>query len=333
MTAKRSPMPRQRKVAPPAPTPPAAPASEEGWPLGHTGRRHPPIGLGLWAMGRWTHDDETRTKAVANHAWARGLRWFDTAEVYGTGRSERILGELLSRSGAAVPPAFVTSKLSWEHLRSDQVRASITGTLQRLGARSVDVYLVHAPDPHIPISETMEALERLWKEGKIGAIGVSNFSQAQLEEAQAALRETEIVVNQVRYSLLDRADGDDVLAYCRAHQIVVEAYTPLARGLLAGRYLDGKAPPPDVKRFAHDLFDNDRFPAVLDRARALRGLAKEAKVPMVSLALHWLAARGAAPVFGASDPKQVDEVLSAWAVRPSDGVLERADAIARGALD
>lgn len=312
--------------------PPPAPA-DEGWPLGSTGRRHPSLGLGLWAMGRWTHDDETKTRAVAEHAWMRGIRWFDTAEVYGTGRSERILGELLARHTASPPPPFVTTKLSWEHLRREQARASVIGSLQRLGRASVDVYLVHAPDPRVPISETMESLEQAWKDGKIGAIGVSNFSVAELEEAAAALHETRIVVNQVRFSLLDRVDGEEVLDYCRTHEIVVEAYTPLARGLLAGRYLDGKEPPPDVRRFAHDLFDHDRFPEVLERARGLRKLAGAHDVPMASLALHWLARRGAAPVFGASRPEQVDEVLAAWAVRPPDGVLDEADAIARGALD
>jgi myo-inositol catabolism protein IolS len=315
------------KRAPPAPP---APAGE--LPLGSTGRQHPGLGLGLWAMGRWTKDDETRTRAALDRALERGVRWFDTAEVYGTGRSERLLGDALVRHAPTAPP-FLTTKVSWEHLRAAQVRASMTGSLQRLGLPSVDVYLVHAPDPKVPIAETMGALEHLWKEGKTRALGVSNFSVEEIEAAAASLREAPLVVNQVRYNLLNRTDGDAVVEHCRARGIVVEAYTPLARGLLAGRYLDGKPAPPEVRKFARDLFDRDRYPEVLARGRALRDLAEEADVPMASLALHWLRFRGAAPVFGASSAEQVDRVLEAWAVRPDDATLRRADEVTRGALD
>lgn len=306
--------------------------SVDGLPLGTTGRLHPPIGLGLWAMGRWKKDDEARTRAALERALEREVAWFDTAEVYGTGRSERLLGDALLRLPPRTPP-FVTTKVSWEHLRAQQVRASLTGSLQRLARPSVDVYLVHAPDPKVPIPETMEAMEHLWKEGKTHALGVSNFSVEQMEEARASLREAPLVVNQVQYNLLTRADGDAVIDYCRKHQIVVEAYTPLARGVLTGRYLDRQAPPPEVRRFARDLFDRDRFDEVRARGRALRELAKEAGVPMASIALHWLHARGAAPVFGASSADQVDAVLAAWATRPDDATIAKADEITRGALD
>ena len=323
-TSKRAPRPT------PA-TPPRTP-TVDGFPLGSTGKLHPPIGLGLWAMGRWTKDDEVRTRAALERGLEREVPWFDTAEVYGSGRSERLLGDALLRAPPKVPP-FLTTKVSWEHLRADQVRASLTGSLQRLARPSVDVYLVHAPDPKVPISETMEALEHLWKEGKTAARGVSNFSVDQLDEARAALREAPLVVNQVQYNLLTRADGDAVIDYCREHRIVVEAYTPLARGVLAGRYLDRQLPPPEVRRFARDLFERDRFPEVRARGRALRELANEANVPMASLALHWLRTRGAAPVFGASSAEQVDRVLAAWAIRPDDATIARADEITRGALD
>ncbi len=301
-------------------------------PLGRTGLRHPALGLGLWALGRWTREDEARTKATIGRAIERGIRWFDTAEVYGSGRSERLLGECLHRTAPSVQ-SFLVTKVSWEHLRPAQLRAALIGSLQRLGRTSVDLYLVHAPDPHVPIRETMAALEALWKEGKIGGIGVSNFSAEELEEAQRGLSETSILVDQVRYNLFDRTDGDPIREYCRSHGILIEAYTPLARGLLTGRYLDGKAPSPEVRRWAHDLFDADRFPEVLRRAQALRGLAEEAGVSMTSIALHWLRSKGAAPLCGASRPEQVDATLGAWHQVPSANVIERAEAIAAGTHD
>jgi aryl-alcohol dehydrogenase-like predicted oxidoreductase len=312
-----------KAVRPPSPPPPA-----DGLPLGRTGRMHPALGVGLWSMGRWTPADEVRTKETIDHGLLRAVPWFDTAEVYGDGRSERLFGDALARAPPAHMP-FVTTKVSWEHLRRAQVRAALIRSLSRLGLPAVDVYLVHAPSADVPIAETMEAMEGLWKEGKARAVGVSNFSVDEVRAAQSALREAPLVVNQVKYSLLAPSDGDAVVDYCRQEGIVVEAYTPLARGILAGRYLDGKAPPPEVRRFARDLFEVDRFKEVVAKARRIRDLAEEAGVPMASIALHWLRRRGAAPVFGASRPDQIDAAFEAWSHRPSEKVLDAADAIAR----
>jgi myo-inositol catabolism protein IolS len=313
-------------------TPPTAPP---GGPIGSielrgAKRAHPALGIGLWNMGRWTDEDEARTKATIGRAYEQGFRWFDTAEVYGNGRSERILGEVLRRAAGGAPDAFVTTKVSWEHLRANQVKASLIGSLERLGRRSVDLYLVHAPDAHVPLSETMPALEALWKEGRIGAIGVSNFGVEELRSAQSALVEARIAVNQVRYNLFDREDADPIREHCRAEGIVIEAYTPLARGLLAGRYLSGKGIPAEVRRYAQRKLSPDRMPTILERARALATLAEESNVPLASIALHWLERQGAAPLVGMSRPEQVDRNLAAWAVRPPEAVLDRADAIARG---
>jgi len=292
-------------------------------------RPHPAIGLGLFALGRWTVEAEARTKATVARAYERGLRWFDTAEVYGGGRSERVLGEVLARTPGASPDAYVVTKVSWEHLRANQVRASLIGSLERMARRSVDLYLVHAPDPHVPLAETMGTLEALWKEGKIGAIGVSNFSAEQLEEASRCLSEAKIVVNQLFYNLLLREE-EAAVEYCRSHGILVEAYTPLARGLLHGRFLDREKPPREVREIARSVTEPNRLEETLERARALRALAEEANVPLASLAFHWLRRAGAAPVFGASRPEQIDSNLEAWAVRPPDRLLDRADRVARG---
>jgi aryl-alcohol dehydrogenase-like predicted oxidoreductase len=299
-------------------------------PLAAGRREHPEIGLGLWGLGRWGAEDEARTKATIGRAYEQGFRWFDTAEVYGNGRSERLLGDVLARAAGGAADAFVVTKVSWEHLRPSQIRASLINSLERLGRPSIDLYLVHAPDPHAPLAETMGTLEALWKEGRIGAIGVSNFGVEELEEAARHLSETRIVVNQVRYNLFDRDEADPVRPYCARQKILIEAYTPLARGLLHGRYLDGKRVPAEVRRFTSRIFEPDRLPEILRRARALRDFAAEAKVPMGSIALHWLRSQGAVPVVGASRPDQVDSNLAAWAVMPADRVLKQADAIARG---
>lgn len=330
-----TPTSRRRATARPSPrrvAPRASRAVRIGTlPLAGSTRGHPEIGLGLWGLGRWRPDDEARTRATIARAWEQGLRWFDTAEVYGNGRSERLLGEVLHRSVRGGPDAFVATKVSWEHLRPSQVRAALIGSLERLARPSVDLYLVHGPDPHVALSETMGALEELYREHRVGAIGVSNFSVEELEEAGRHLSEARIAVNQVEYNLFNRDEGDSVREYCARHEILVEAYTPLARGLLHGRYLDGRRVPPEVRRMAHRVFEDDRLPEILLRTRRLRDLANEAGVPLASLALHWLRRRGAAPIVGMSRPEQVDTNLAAWAARPPAAVLDRADAIARGA--
>ncbi|HTP54639.1 MAG TPA: aldo/keto reductase [Thermoplasmata archaeon] len=326
MTKRPAPKPRRA----PAPRAPAAGGAIDSIPLAAGRKPHPVLGLGLWGLGRWTSEDEARTKATIGRAYERGMRWFDTAEVYGGGRSERILGEVLHRAAGGADDAFVVTKVSWEHLRPAQVRASLINSLERLARRTVDLYLVHAPDPRVSLEETMPALEALWKEGKVGAIGVSNFSVDDLETAAKHLHETRIAVNQVRYNLLDRDDGDPVREYCQTHGILLEAYTPLARGLLNGRYLDGQRIPAGVRRLSERLLEPEREKETLAKARALRDLAQESHLPVASLALHWLRRQGAVPVFGASRPGQVDENLAAWVARPDDAVLDRAEAIARG---
>ncbi|HYK92786.1 MAG TPA: aldo/keto reductase [Thermoplasmata archaeon] len=318
-----------RRRAPKSPAPASVPAPTGGFPLAGTDLVHPPLGFGIWALGRWTREDEDRTRATLDHALSRGVRWVDTAEVYGNGRSERLLGNALAAMDPAAPPPFISTKVSWEHLRPSQVRASLLGSLQRLGRRQVDLYLVHAPDPQTPIPETMGALETLWEEKRTRSIGVSNFSLEELDSAREALDTTKVVVNQVRYNLLEREDAEPILDYCRQHGILIEAYTPLGRGLLAGRYLNGGPIPAEVRRFAPSIFEKEHLPETLRRARALRDLAVKAGVPEESIALHWLARQGVVPLFGASRPEQVDAVLAAWAVRPPDDVLDRADEIGR----
>ena len=299
-------------------------------PIPGSKRTHPALGLGLWALGRWGPADAARTKATIARAWELGVRWFDTAEVYGNGRSERLLGEVLLRAAGNGPDAYLVTKVSWEHLRPSQLRAALLNSLERLARRSVDLYLVHAPDPHVPIAETMGALEALWKERWIGAIGVSNFTVEELEEAARHLSEARIVVNQIQYNLLDREEGELLREHCHRNGILIEAYTPLARGLLHGRYLDGGRVPTEVRRYAHRLFETDRLPEILERSRHLRELANREGVPLASIALHWLWARGAAPIVGMSRPEQVEENLRAWSIRPSARLLAEADAIARG---
>ena len=322
--------PRSRTRSPPKT--PAPSIAIDSVPISGTSKPHPEIGLGLWNLGRWTRQDELREESTASHAIEAGIRWLDTAEVYGAGRSERILGGVLARHAGISPEPFVASKVSWEHLRPAQVRAAIQGTLERLDRPMVDLYLVHAPDDRVPIADTMGVLAELAEDGRIGAIGVSNFTVPQLDEAQSALGPRKIAVNQIRYNLIDRDDGDELRDHCARAGVILEAYTPLAHGLLTGRFLTSESIPAANRRGSRRM-DAEHAESTLAQVRDLATIAEKAEVNLAAVALHWVRRQGALPLFGASRPEQVDANLRAWATPVPDDVLDAADAVTRSAHD
>jgi diketogulonate reductase-like aldo/keto reductase len=196
--------------------------------LGRTGERVSTIGLGTWKIGVYASLAE-RAKQV--QALRRGIELgcnlIDTAEMYADGRSEEVVAEAVRDVRKDV---FIASKVSPGNLHHDDVIAACGRSLKRLGSSCIDLYQVHWPNPMVPIRETMAAMEELVREGKIRYIGVSNFSVVQTDEAREALSKSELVSNQVEYSLESRAVEADILPYCEREKLTMIAYTPLARG-------------------------------------------------------------------------------------------------------
>jgi diketogulonate reductase-like aldo/keto reductase len=185
--------------------------------LGRSGVLLPEIGIGTW--------DFHGSPDTLRRGFEAGALFIDTAESYGT---EGVVGEALK---GLRDRAFVATKLSPGNFSRPRLRVSVDASLQRLGITTIDLLQLHQPNPAIPIQETMDALSDLVDEGKIRFIGVSNFSVAELQEAQKALRKYPIVSNQVRYNLSDRTIENGLLQYCQVNHITVIAYSPLARGL------------------------------------------------------------------------------------------------------
>ena len=182
-------------------------------PLGNTGEMIAEIGLGT---ASYSGGDEPLRKGIS-----LGATHIDTAEIYGTEEAVgHAIGDLRSR-------VFLTTKVAPVHFRYDQVIEAAEGSLRRLGTDRIDLYLLHWPNPDIPIGETMSAMDRLVADGKIRYVGVSNFSVAQLEEAQS-VSENPIVTNQVKYSLTARDIEADLMPYCQRNGITVTAYSPLS---------------------------------------------------------------------------------------------------------
>ena len=198
------------------------------------GVRIPVLGLGTWGMGgrqiedhRWDSENVTAIRMAVE----LGLTHIDTAEYYGAGHAEELVGE-------AIEPyprdsLFITTKVWHTHLRHDDLINSMRKSLKRLNLDYVDLYLVHWPNPDVPLHETMEAMERCAEEGYTRFIGVSNFGWSLMKEAQSHLESHSLVANQVEYSLLDQKPKMDLLPHMQAQNRTLIAYRPLGGGILA----------------------------------------------------------------------------------------------------
>jgi diketogulonate reductase-like aldo/keto reductase len=190
--------------------------------LGKTNEKIPVLGLGSWELNR---SDEKTAMDALKAGFDNGIKFVDTAEIYGT-------EPMVAKAITGYDGIFVATKVWTSHLRYDDVIKACDASLQKLGIKTIDLYQVHWPNSEIPIKDTMHAMEQLVKDGKIRHIGVSNFSVEQTIEAQAALKENEIVSNQVEYNLMVRDIERDLLGYCAKEKITVIAYSPLAHGKL-----------------------------------------------------------------------------------------------------
>jgi diketogulonate reductase-like aldo/keto reductase len=189
--------------------------------LGATGTMVPAIGIGVWRYGGGV---EPLRKAVE-----LGASLIDTAEIYGT---EGVVGQAIKGIRERV---FVATKVSGNHLRHDEVLKAAEASLKRMDISCIDLYQIHWPAGHVPISETMRAMEELVDRGMIRYIGVSNFSTAEMREALAAMRHRPIVANQVIYNLNRRGIENDLIPWCARNNVTIIAFTPLDSGRLAKR--------------------------------------------------------------------------------------------------
>lgn len=221
--------------------------------LGRTKEKIPAIGMGSWKLGM---DPAQEIQAIKNGI-AKGMNLVDTAEMY---HSENIVGEAVNGEDV-----FIATKVSPNHLHYDDVVKSCNHSLGRLGLKTIDLYQIHWPNPNIPITETMRAMEQLKKEGKIRHIGVSNFTVEELKAAQDAMKSYEIVSNQLEYSVFARRIEEDILPYCMQNRVTVIAYSPLATGKVL-----------QTGTKAYDILDS---------------IAKKHKKTVSQVALNWVVSR------------------------------------------
>lgn len=291
--------------------------------LGRGGPTVSSIGLGMWQAGgkAWGTDvrDADCRKAM-ERAVELGINLVDTAEAYGDGHSEKVMSQAIRNVGRN--NVVVATKVGGWHLHPDDVKKACEGSLKRLGVREIDLYQVHWPDPwsQVPMRETMKALEALHRAGKIRHIGVSNFAVRDLEEARAHLSRADIVSNQVRYNMLQRNVEAEVIPYCRREGIAILAWSPIGKGLLSGKYHDGKRPK-DRVRAEEDLFKPANLRATAPLVRELRRIAHARGKTAAQVALAWLRRnRHVVPIPGAKRPAQSEENAGAsgWSLAPRE---------------
>ncbi len=202
-------------------------------PLGKTGEKVPAIGLGTWMVGGGMTPDYSKDDyyvKIVKKAIELGMWHIDTAELYGDGHSEEIVGKAIKEFSR--DEVFITTKVKGSHLAYDDVIKAAKRSLKRLNTDYIDLYLVHWPNPSIPLKETMKAMEKLVEIGLIRYIGVSNFDIGLIEEARSYLSKNDIVNVQNQFSLLSRSDEKTVIPYCKKEGITYTAYSPLGKGIL-----------------------------------------------------------------------------------------------------
>lgn len=290
----------------------------------------PPLAIGTWAWGDsffWSYGkdySETELQQAFEAALAAGVNFFDTAEIYGLGKSEQFLGQFMQRSQQPVAIATKYMPLPWRFSAS-AVHEAISHSLARLQVDRVALYQVHMPFDFLMGKKTlMEALAEEVKRGRIGAIGVSNYSAEQMREAQGylAAQGVPLAVNQMRYSLITREiESNGVLETARELGVTILAYSPLAQGLLTGKYKPENAKQVMGARKLDPRFSQqglERLAPVIQKLQEIG--AKYDRTP-AQVALNWLITQGnVIPLPGAKNAEQVKQNAGAlgWSLSPEE---------------
>ena len=297
--------------------------------LGRSGIKVSAIGLGLMSMsGVYGNANDEESIRVIHYALDQGINFLDSADMYGWGHNEELLGKALRgrRDGVIVATKFGQVKTADGNQDVDgspaYVMRACEASLKRLGIDVIDVYYQHRVDPKVPIEETVGAMKRLVEAGKVRALGLS---EARPDTIRQANRIHPIAAVQNEYSLLFRQDGEETLSAIRELGISLVAYAPLGRSMLTGS-VKGKADLPDGdRRLAHPRFQGENLDRNVKIVKRLEEISVEKKCTPAQLVLAWLLAQGKdiVPIPGTKRKQRVDENLAALDVKLSDDDVKR----------
>jgi aryl-alcohol dehydrogenase-like predicted oxidoreductase len=290
--------------------------------FGRSGLEITRVGFGAWALGGgnwawgWGAQDDEESIAAIHRALELGVNWIDTAAQYGLGHSEEVVRRALE--GLDPRPLIFTkggqpegpNRTSYQTLKRDSLRRECEGSLVRLGVDAIDLYQIHWPIPDSEVGEGWATLAELKEEGLVRHIGASNFSVEQLERAEAI---APVETLQPPYSLLDRDVEDEILPYCREHDIGVIVYSPMASGLLTGTMTRERIEslPPDDWRRGSERFQEPQLSGALVLVERVKAVAERHGVSPGAVAIAWTlrhpAVHGA--IAGFRRPDQVDPIV------------------------
>jgi aryl-alcohol dehydrogenase-like predicted oxidoreductase len=295
------------------------------------------VGIGCNNFGRRL--DAEGAARVVHAALDAGINFFDTADLYGDGQSEEMLGAALQgrRGSAVIATKFGHQALGPERSGASRrwIRIAVEDSLRRLGTDWIDLYQMHTPDPETPLEETLETLTELVSEGKIRCAGSSNLAGWQIADADWIARSrglTRFATAQNAYSLLDRSVEEEVIPACAHFEVGMIPYSPLANGLLTGKHRRGQAPVPGTRLATAAGANADRWltDQNFDVVEALERFAQQRDVSLLDVAIGGLAAQPqvVSVIAGAMSPEQVDANAQAGRWRPSATDMEELDRIA-----
>ncbi len=301
-------------------------------PLGSSDVFISPMGIGTWAWGdRWYWGygkgySENDLHEAFLTSISSGINFFDTAEIYGQGESERLLGEVIQTTKQEVIVATKFFPYPWRLTRMQLVDA-LRKSLTRLKLNRIALYQIHQPFPSVPIETWMNALADAVEIGLIQCVGVSNYNQYQMSRAIEALnkRKISLASNQVIYNLLNREiEKNGLLARCREMNVTVIAYSPLAQGVLTGKY-STQNPPMGVRRYRYN-------PNLLKKIEPLLNLMREigqeqGGKTLTQVALNWVISKGAVPIPGVKNKQQAMEVTGALGWRLTSEQIDALDLV------
>jgi len=300
--------------------------------LGNTGLVVSTVGLGCMGMSEFYGPaDEAESMATIHRALSLGITLLDTADMYGVGKNEELVGRAIRECRDRVILATKFGNVrgaAGEFLgvngRPEYVKRACEASLRRLGVEHIDLYYQHRVDPNTPIEDTVGAMAGLVHEGKVRFLGLSEAAPATIRRASKV---HPIAALQTEYSLWSRDPEGEILETCRQLGIGFVAYSPLGRGFLTGRFKTQEDIPPDDWRRHHPRFEGENFKRNLHLAETVRQIAEEIACAPAQLALAWVLAQGQdiVPIPGTKHPRYVEENIGALNVHLTDEQLRRLD--------
>jgi aryl-alcohol dehydrogenase-like predicted oxidoreductase len=305
--------------------------------LGDSGIEVSEIALGSWLTYSGGIERD-QTEACTKAAFDAGITFFDTANVYGRGAAEEAWGDILSAypRDSYVLATKLCAPMADDHpggLSAEEIHTQLEASLRRLRTDYVDLYQCHRPDPRTPIEETMEALTEVVRAGKVRAIGFSEWTPEQIQASLEVADTVKFVSSQPQYHMLWRGPEQEVFPLCEANGISQIVWSPIAQGILAGKYAPGEPPPDDSRAASAEMGDSIqrffRVDGLLEAVQGLAPIADELGITMAQLAIAWTLRRPelAAAIVGASRPEQVHANAAASGVVLHEDVLDRIDEV------